>query len=99
MLIAGRTTPPGVARSINAAASRSPKGGHRERFICACRFRLHAGGVARLVGGETVTVKMKSLSYDPKELGIRVGDSVVWTNNAFQITPRHQTTMARRSNR
>jgi plastocyanin len=32
---------------------------------------------------ETVTVKMKSLSYDPKELAIHVGDSVAWTNNAF----------------
>jgi plastocyanin len=32
---------------------------------------------------ETVNVKMKSLSYDPKELAIHVGDSVAWTNNAF----------------
>jgi plastocyanin len=32
---------------------------------------------------ETVNVKMKSLSYDPKELAIRLGDSVTWTNAAF----------------
>ena len=32
---------------------------------------------------QTITVKMKSLSYDPKELTIEVGDSVAWTNNAF----------------
>ena len=31
----------------------------------------------------TITVTMKSLSYDPKKLEIRVGDSVVWTNKAF----------------
>jgi plastocyanin len=32
---------------------------------------------------KTVTVTMKSLSYDPKKLEIRVGDSVVWNNKAF----------------
>jgi plastocyanin len=32
---------------------------------------------------ETVNVKMKSLSYDPKELVIHLGDSVTWTNAAF----------------
>ncbi len=32
---------------------------------------------------ETVNVKMKSLSYDPKELAIRLGDSVTWSNAAF----------------
>ena len=32
---------------------------------------------------ETVNVKMKSLSYDPKELVIHVGDSVTWSNAAF----------------
>jgi plastocyanin len=32
---------------------------------------------------KTITVTMKSLSYDPKKLEIRVGDSVVWTNKAF----------------
>lgn len=31
----------------------------------------------------TVAVTMKSLSYDPKKLAIRVGDSVVWNNKAF----------------
>ena len=30
-----------------------------------------------------ITVKMKSLSYDPKKLEVHVGDSVVWTNNAL----------------
>jgi plastocyanin len=29
-----------------------------------------------------ITVKMKSLSFDPKKLEIHVGDSVVWTNEA-----------------
>jgi plastocyanin len=32
---------------------------------------------------ETVNVKMKSLSYDPKELVIHFGDSVTWSNAAF----------------
>jgi plastocyanin len=32
---------------------------------------------------KTVTVAMKSLSYEPKKLEIRVGDAVVWTNKAF----------------
>ena len=32
---------------------------------------------------KTVTVTMKSLSYDPKILEIRVGDSVVWNNKSF----------------
>jgi plastocyanin len=30
-----------------------------------------------------ITVAMKSLSYEPKKLEIRVGDSVVWSNKAF----------------
>src|SRR5947208_685540 len=32
---------------------------------------------------KTLTVTMKSLSYEPKKLEIRVGDSVVWKNKAF----------------
>jgi plastocyanin len=32
---------------------------------------------------ETVNVKMKSLSFDPKELAIHLGDSVTWSNAAF----------------
>jgi len=32
---------------------------------------------------KSVTVTMKSLSYEPKKLEIRVGDSVVWKNKAF----------------
>lgn len=32
---------------------------------------------------ETVNVKMKSLSYDPKELAIHLGNSVTWSNAAF----------------
>ena len=32
---------------------------------------------------KSVTVTMKSLSYEPKKLEIRVGDAVVWTNKAF----------------
>ena len=30
----------------------------------------------------TITVTMKSLSYDPKKLEVHVGDSVVWTNKS-----------------
>src|SRR5262249_40589542 len=30
-----------------------------------------------------ITIKIKSLSYDPKKLEIHVGDSVVWDNTAF----------------
>jgi plastocyanin len=32
---------------------------------------------------KTITVTMKSLSYDPKKLEIGVGDAVVWTNKSF----------------
>jgi plastocyanin len=31
---------------------------------------------------EPISVNIKSLSYDPKKLEIKVGDSVVWTNKA-----------------
>ena len=31
---------------------------------------------------ETITVTMRSLSYDPKKLEVHVGDSVVWRNEA-----------------
>jgi len=34
-------------------------------------------------GSKMVTVTMRSLSYDPKKLEIRVGDSVKWNNKAF----------------
>jgi plastocyanin len=40
-----------------------------------------AGSLA--CSAETVNVKMKSLSFDPKELAIHLGDSVTWTNAAF----------------
>ena len=29
------------------------------------------------------TIKMKSLSYDPKTIEIKVGDSIEWTNEAY----------------
>jgi len=32
---------------------------------------------------KSVTVTMKSLSYEPKKLEIRVGDAVAWKNKAF----------------
>ncbi len=32
--------------------------------------------------GDPVIVKAKSLSFDPKKLEVRVGDAVVWTNQA-----------------
>ena len=47
----------------------------------SCAFILAASLTCS--AGETFSVKMKSLSYDPKELAIHVGDAVVWTNNAF----------------
>jgi plastocyanin len=31
---------------------------------------------------KSLTVTMKSLSYDPKKLEVHVGDSVVWTNES-----------------
>jgi plastocyanin len=31
---------------------------------------------------KTITVTMRSLSYDPKKLEVHVGDSVVWTNES-----------------
>ncbi len=33
--------------------------------------------------GKTSTVIMKSISYDPKQIEITVGDSVVWENKSF----------------
>jgi plastocyanin len=30
-----------------------------------------------------ITVNMKSLSYDPRNVEVHVGDSVVWTNSSF----------------
>ena len=38
---------------------------------------------------KTMIVTITSLSYDPKKLEIRAGDSVVWTNKAFS---RHTAT-------
>ena len=31
---------------------------------------------------KTITVTMRSLSFDPKKLEVHVGDSVVWTNDS-----------------
>ena len=33
--------------------------------------------------GETITVKVKSLSYDPKVVEAQVGDTVVWSNSSL----------------
>src|SRR5262245_5099270 len=33
-------------------------------------------------GAKPITVKVKSLSFDPKKLEIHTGDSVVWTNES-----------------
>ena len=33
-------------------------------------------------GAKPITVKVKSLSFDPKKLEVHVGDTVVWTNRA-----------------
>ncbi|MGZ5875443.1 MAG: cupredoxin domain-containing protein [Bradyrhizobium sp.] len=32
---------------------------------------------------ETITVNVKSLSYDPKAAEAKVGDAVVWSNNSL----------------
>ena len=46
---------------------------------------------------ETVNVKMKSLSYDPKELAIRLGDSITWSNAAFSKHTATSDATAKRS--
>jgi len=48
-------------------------------FLVACALLL---AVPLGWSAEPITVKMKSLSYDPRELEIHVGDSVMWTNEA-----------------
>ncbi len=56
----------------------------------ACMLSLAGwigGATAEQDGGKPsavkpITVKMKSLSFDPKKLEVLVGDTVVWTNRA-----------------
>src|SRR6476661_1109463 len=47
-------------------------------------FCYLAPGAATSGGADAkeVTVKVKSLSFDPKKLEVHVGDTVVWTNQA-----------------
>ena len=35
------------------------------------------------LAAETITVTIKSLSFDPKQVEVHVGDTVVWTNNSL----------------
>lgn len=35
------------------------------------------------LAAETITVTIKSLSFDPKQVEAHVGDTVVWTNNSL----------------
>jgi plastocyanin len=57
-------------------------------FTLACALVL-AGALACLADqksddgkSEAKTITMKSMSYDPKQLDIHVGESVIWTNGA-----------------
>ena len=43
---------------------------------------LAAEKIEKQSEAKPVTVSMKSLSFDPKKLEIRVGDSVIWKNDA-----------------
>ena len=38
---------------------------------------------ASVVEAKSITVTMKSLSYDPKSLEVDIGDTVVWTNSSL----------------
>jgi plastocyanin len=51
-------------------------------FALACSFASRAADRADDKKPKPVTVAIKSLSFDPKKLEIRVGDSVVWTNES-----------------
>jgi plastocyanin len=53
------------------------------RFYLLPTFFAFMLAAASTCSAETVNVKMKSLSYDPKELVIHLGDSVTWSNAAF----------------
>ena len=48
-------------------------------FLVACVLIL---AVSLAWSAEPITVKMKSLSYEPKAVEVHVGDSVVWSNEA-----------------
>jgi plastocyanin len=52
-------------------------------YLLLVSFALISVTSAASLAVETITVKMKSLSYDPKQIEAQVGDTVVWTNNAF----------------
>jgi plastocyanin len=62
---------------------RSPKEVMVNRFYLLPTFFAFMLAAAFTCSAETVNVKMKSLSYDPKELVIHLGDSVTWSNAAF----------------
>jgi plastocyanin len=50
-------------------------------FPASLAFTLAAS--LACAAGETITVKVKSLSYDPKVVEARVGDTVVWSNSSL----------------
>jgi plastocyanin len=62
---------------------RSPKEVMVNRIYLLPTFFAFMLATAFTCSAETVNVKMKSLSYDPKELVIHLGDSVTWSNAAF----------------
>jgi plastocyanin len=50
-------------------------------FPASLAFTLAAS--LACAAGETITVKVKSLSYDPKVVEAHVGDTVVWSNTSL----------------
>jgi plastocyanin len=70
-------------RWIDAAASCSPKEVIVNRIYLLPIFFVFTLAGSLACSAETVNVKMKSLSFDPKELAIHLGDSVTWSNAAF----------------
>jgi plastocyanin len=50
-------------------------------FPASLAFTLAAS--LACAAAETITVKVKSLSYDPKVVEAQVGDTVVWSNNSL----------------
>jgi plastocyanin len=50
-------------------------------FPASLAFTLAAS--LACAAAETITVKVKSLSYDPKVVEAQVGDAVVWSNSSL----------------
>jgi plastocyanin len=52
-------------------------------YIFPASLALTLAASLACAAGETITVKMKSLGYDPKVVQAQVGDSVVWSNSSL----------------